>query len=328
MTSVNIIAEDNASGLSRDAQLLQGILDLAGYEVTWYRLGKPELRHKLRRLTTSLEQAFSQRVRQRPLYDINLFVERVVPRWLPFARYNLLLPNQEWFRDDWTPYLAQFDAVLCKTRHAEAIFAPHSRAVYVGFTGSDRRLAELSPDYDRAFHLASRMPRLGTHLLLKIWRDRPDFPPLTLIRHYPLNPADALPNLNYIGEFVSETALLELQNQHGVHIYPTEVEGFGHRLSEAMSCAAATVTTDAPPMNELVTPDRGMLVPYGRSEPRCWGERFFVEVEALTQTLESFWGSDISQRRQWGEGGRAYFEESDRAFRQRLAEVLQNLGTA
>lgn len=326
MTSINIIARDNASGLSRDARLLQSLLDRAGYEVTWYAVGKPDPYHKLSRITTSLGQFFSQHLRQRPLYDINLFLEDVVPRWFPFARYNLLVPNQEWFREEWRPYLPQFDAVLCKTRHAEEMFSPWSRAVYVGFTSSDRQVSQVPPNYDRAFHLGSRAARLGTDLLLSVWGDRPDFPPLTLVRPGLLPPADMPANVDYCCEFLPEAALKALQSSHGVQVYPTRTEGFGHRLMESMSGAAATVTTDAPPMNELVTPERGVLVPYGRSEPQRWGRNFFVEATALAERLEWLWGSEVSTRRQWGERGRAYFEASDRAFRQRLLEVLENLG--
>lgn len=323
--SLNIISRDNNSGLTNDVAIIMDALQGEAINISWYTVGKPHLRHKLRRVSTSLEQWFSQRLRQQPRYDVNLFLEDVVPRWLPFARVNLLIPNQEWFRETWSPYLSQFDYILCKTRLAEEIFKPWGRTYYIGFTSRDRCDRRVTPDYDRAFHLSGPSPRLQTQLLLKLWSQRPDFPPLTLISQT-IKPSESLPeNLHLVSEFIPDNTLPSLQTQHGVHIYPSRCEGFGHRLMEGMSCQAVLVTSDGPPMNELVTPERGVLVPYHKSEPQHWGQQYFVSLETLTTYLEKLWGTDLATRRAWGEHARQYYEESDRAFRKRLPELLRNL---
>ena len=72
-------------------------------------------------------------------------------------------------------------------------------------------------------------------------------------------------NINYFAKYVDDDELRLVQNRHGVHLCPSEAEGFGHTLVEAMSCGAVVITTDGPPMNEMVTPDRGALVRYGRT---------------------------------------------------------------
>ncbi|MGC9503016.1 glycosyltransferase family 4 protein [Baaleninema sp.] len=323
--SVNLIGRDNGSGLTRDTQLLAKILEAAGFSVSYYAVGKPSLPHKVRRLTTAVEQWTSQTLRQRPRYDINLFIEDVVPRWFPFARKNCLIPNQEWFRQEWKPYLSQFDAILCKTHLAEAVFSPLAPTEFISFSSFDRSRRDISPNYDRCFHLGTTSSRLGTTVLLDLWRSRPDFPQLTLVRQQPPPSDFKADNIDYIEGIVSEETLVTYFNRHGIQVYPTQMEGFGHRLVEAMSCEALTVTTNAPPMNEIVRPERGVLAEYDSTEPHLWGTKYNVTKSTLERALETVWGYDEAKRREFGKRGRSWYEENDRFFRRRLVEVLQHL---
>jgi hypothetical protein len=52
-----------------------------------------------------------------------------------------------------------------------------------------------------------------------------------------------------------------MQLESGVHLCVSEREGFGHYLNEARGAAAVVITTEHPPMNELVRPGVGVLVP-------------------------------------------------------------------
>ncbi|MGM0457095.1 MAG: glycosyltransferase [Cyanobacteriota bacterium] len=324
--SVNIVAQDNASGLTRDVQIIMEALNSPDFELSWCSACRPGLRHQFpRQMMARLEQLLYRARYQQPRYDVNLFVEGVVPWWFPFARFNLLIPNQDWFHGYWQPYLKYFDYILCKTHLAERVFSPWGQTYYIGFTSSDRRDWQITPNYDMAFHLGSDRVRLGTKLILQVWQQHPEFPQLTLISQNLPPTTQRAKNINIINQFIPEPYLIRLQNQHGVHIYATRIEGFGHRIMEAMSASAATVTTDAPPMNELVTPERGLLIPYNRTTPQNWGTRYHVDVKGLTKTLETLWGSTTQTRQTWGEQGRAYYEDSRRGFQQRLLTILKNL---
>ena len=57
-------------------------------------------------------------------------------------------------------------------------------------------------------------------------------------------------NVRIIRE-ASDEELRELQNQCQIHIQPSQSEGFGHVLREAMSVNASILTTNAAPMNEI-----------------------------------------------------------------------------
>ena len=269
-----------------------------------------------------------------PRYDCNIFLETIDARRIPHARVNCLLPNPEFFRDENRSAIAKMDWILCKTRHAEAIFvAMGCRCFTLGFTGEDRRDPDVvvPPDRRRFLHVAGASSWKGTAAVMSAWARHPEWPTLTLV-YNPVAYGAAARRLESPGENVrlvtgpvADEQLRLLQNQHLVHVCPSEVEGFGHVIAEAMSCGAIVVTTDAPPMNELVTPERGFLVRCATRVPMGLTQRCVVDPNALARVIEAVLDladSHVAQRRA---AARGWFEENDRRFGLRLSEFLERV---
>jgi hypothetical protein len=92
-----------------------------------------------------------------------------------------------------------------------------------------------------------------------------------------------------------------------------------------MSCAAVTITTDAPPMNEHVTPDAGVLVSYSRSEPRHLGTNYYVDGDALQNALQTATAVSPEQKETMGLRAREAFLASEMAFAQAVAAALSSV---
>ncbi len=215
------------------------------------------------------------------------------------------------------------DHILCKSRHAAEIFSKHHKSVhFIGFTSPDRLLAEVDPDYSRFFHLAGRSTLKNTEALLQLWGKHPDWPVLTLVQHPDHAPEVVPRNVDLIARHVPDSELRVLQNRCGIHLCPSLSEGWGHYIAEAMSCRAVTLVTDAPPMNELVGSDRGILVPFESREPRHLGENFQVDRAALEKAVFGLMVETEAGKRRLGQAGRRWFEENDAAFRERLRRFL------
>jgi glycosyltransferase involved in cell wall biosynthesis len=301
----NLIYHDNGVGLTADAEIVSRRLRHLGFEVT-------------------RSECHDHRAPAKPC-EVNVHLELFDRFWLDHAPTTYLIPNQEWLSVEWLPDLATLDAVLCKTRFAEQSLRHFEiPTTYIGFTSRDRYRPAVTKDYGKWLHFAGRSGQKGTELVLATWRANPGFPPLTIV-HHPENRSTAeavkrnpSPNIKPICAYLSEDEVEEIFNSHQVHVCPSETEGFGHSLNEALACKAVLVTTDAPPMNELVTGRWGVPVAWEKSDedPRYPGitKRFRVTTEQLAAAVRGVMALSASARAAMGERARQHFLEQDRKF--------------
>lgn len=300
---INLIARTNGVGLDADVALLKHTLEQGGLEIT--------VSHSR---GMSLVSKWTSKKNQ---FDANIFLERAFPNWFNAAPINLLIPNQERYPHRHLKRLDKIDFVLCKTKHAEEIFSEYAKTKRIGFTSKDLNDSQLSPDYQSFFHLAGRSTLKGTETILKLWKKHPEWPTLTLIQHKENAPTEVPANVNLIAEYLAYDDLLELLNKSGVHLCPSLSEGWGHYIVEAMSSGAVVITTDAPPMNELISASRGLLVPFNHSEPRHLGTNFYVNPDELESSIENIIATPVDElaaigltAQQWYHSNHVKFEES------------------
>lgn len=324
---VHLVARDNGAGLSRDITVLTRAIGAGGFDLTVSALGQGGLRRGARsaRLRSRLAWEAFRRGRS-SRYDLNLMDERIWPNFRNLARQNVLLPHPEWFDVKWTSQLAMIDCVFAKTRHAVPIFeAQGRRTMFVGFSSLDRHLPDV-PREAAFFHLGGRSLNKGSQPILDLWLRRPDLPPLTMIQRAPLNRPAALPaNVNLVTDYLDDAELRVLQNRHLFHLCPSETEGFGHHLVEGMSVGAITLATDAPPMNEMIAPDRGVLVPYAHTGTQQLATTYFVDVDALEDGVERLLALGDEERRTKSAAARAWWDANDPGFRERLASAIKTV---
>lgn len=332
MSSINLIARDNGAGLTRDLHLLARLLKDAGHDVTITGLGhRGRLSNRLRRLHARLRRLlrgwFAGHFNAR--YDINLMLEHV--RWEMFdqAHTNVLIPNPEWFHAQWLPHLPGFACVLAKTHHAERLFgALGCRTRFIGFTGEDCFVADV-PRAPTFFHGPGRSGNKGTLPLLELWAKHPEWPQLTVVwrrKRVELPPIPA--NVTLIQDFLAESELRRLQNASVFHLCPSQTEGYGHSIAESLSVGAVVLTTDAEPMNELVTPERGVLVAAQAHGTQELATLYDFEPAAMEAAIAHCLAMPADERQRLGETARAWFLANRNAFEQRLRAAIADLGGA
>jgi glycosyltransferase involved in cell wall biosynthesis len=323
MPRVNLIGWDNGVGLSRDLRLIEHALREAGLQV---HLQPARGRGKLRKwFGPWLQRArlTGHRLLGRERYDLNIMLEHVKPEYLQAAERNAFIPNPEWCLPADVRRLRHIDRVMTKTRHAEPIFQRHGCGVSpIGFTSGDRHLPGV--ERQRSFlHLAGRSSAKRTRMVMETWARHPEWPVLTVVQHPRM--ADFRPqaaNIVHRVDYLDDAELRELQNANLFHLCPSETEGFGHYIVEALSVGAIVLTTDAEPMNELVTPERGILMPFARTDRQQLATRYLVEADALEAAVASALAMDDTQVHAKQDAARTFFLDNDAAFRSRLVDAV------
>ena len=330
---INLIGCDNGRGLGHDLRLLRETLLALGYEVHFSPAGATRRRFTLAAL------ALRARLVLRWLrhgaqgswkFDANIMLEHVRPAYFGVARCNLFIPNPEWLSPRDERHLPRFDAVFTKTRVATDTFhARGLRTLQIGFRSSDCLQPEV-PRQPCFLHLAGASPMKGTARLLALWRRHPQWPPL-LVLQSPLTAAGiaaapAQGNLEHRITTVRDIARIRhLQNSYRFHLCLSEAEGWGHYIAEAMSCGAVVITCDAPPMNELVRPDRGLLVRASEAGKLNASNRYHFDEAALEGAIEQLMATDTAQCERLGAAARAWFEANQRSFAGRLQDALRQV---
>jgi len=193
---INLVPhKDTGGGISRDIEVIEETLrflvggrrpdlDVRLFYRGW-RVRKPRTRvhgwlagleHRIRKL--------GWRLRRRPIFDLNLHLERIGAAYLGSARTEALIPNPEWFLEEDLDGLRSIDCVLCKTQHARTIFEERGMpARWIGFTSRDlgppSDLSDVEPHF---LHVAGKSSEKGTTAVVRAWRRHPEWPTLTLVQ--------------------------------------------------------------------------------------------------------------------------------------------------
>ena len=329
---VRLIGKSNGVGLSRDFELLAAALRACGCEVT---LRGCERRDRKRRRNVLTRLAARARAWRRARggvgatrFDINLMLEHVWPQFLHEAGCNVLVPNPEWFDRRDLAFLGAAQRVWAKTAMAQALFAARGcRAVHIGFDSYDRHDALVTRE-SRFLHLAGRSPLKGTARLCELWRGHPEWPPLTVVQDADAAPtmgSAAPPNLTVHHGYMDDQALRTLQNSHRFHLCTSEAEGWGHYIAEAMSVGAVTFTCDAPPMNELVTAERGVLIAARSGQRHNLATLSLFDPQSLEADIARVLAMAPAQWDGLGAAARGWFLENKHGFAARIREAVSEL---
>ncbi|GMF52316.1 unnamed protein product [Phytophthora fragariaefolia] len=236
----------------------------------------------------------------------------------PATKPLYLMPNIEMYELESSHYW-HADVILCKTalctRYLRKWFRQEgnprgTRVVYTRHTTTNLALMlknNLSASQaaalpaknfsDMSFlHTAGKSIQKGTRQVLDCWLEQPKFPPLDFyvdqelynssFSDYEMRIRDSN-NVRLHTGGLSARDFGRVIAQGRYFLCPSTMEGYGHYINQARSSNAFIITTDAPPMNELITPSSGALV---RASVGAYGEQFMGGVSSKEHALRNVSG--------------------------------------
>lgn len=340
---VQIVYTESGRGLPKDSALLQHVFESLGHQVTitthppasenrlkhaarWHKALNRFLSPGLRRLALKLQRHIRITLNGKSRHDLIIHLQSIRPRHLYRNARHWLIPNQEWFSKDQLHYLNEIDTVLCKTRIAQELFSRYSdNTVFTGFSSPLIPAIESCPqkDFRKILHIAGNSPFKGTDTLLEVWRQHPEWPELTVVsnRH---SRDESAGNIRILAG-VSDETLTALWKTAGIAIQPSEVEGYGHALLEAQAYGCVVISTDAPPMNEVVPPSFGILVPYSSTQGFRLGTRYLVDSGLLEDAITNTLNCPVTDLQARSDEAFTHARRSHESFLRSISEVSDAL---
>lgn len=284
--------------------------------------------HWLRRLRQpSLRQPRAQ------IHLQNIFEAFMVPG-IP----NVWMPNQEWITPDDASAVGDVDLILTRTHFAHQLLCNDARFAgiekqFVGFTVSPHSGLRAPPEITpgdrplRVLHVAGLGDQRQTNVVVGAWRRHPEWPMLTVVarecvlKSLGVETKDSA-NLRFLTEFLPSRKLARLRQTHAVNLQPSKAEGWGHAIVEGMAAGQISMTTDAPPMNEVVSAERGILLACRPGPAMGLDVESNIDEASLEAGVETLLALSPAGRVAMRRAGRAWFQQAHRAFPNRLREVL------
>lgn len=237
--------------------------EYAGNFVTWgLRLGSTKIDWK----------HFSNWIKENQL-DAILFNEQTelicvlkTKKYFPNIKIGAYI---DYYTEDTVGEFEVYDFLICNTKRHYSVFEWHKGAYYVPW-GTNIDIFEYDDkpqdsNVIKFFHSMGMSGRKGTEYLVKAFINGKFYEKNTkLLIHSQVN-IEHIINEEEAKKYNIEIIIKEvpppgLYHLGDVYVYPTTLEGLGLTIYEALACGLPVITTDNPPMNEVVNDKNGRLV--------------------------------------------------------------------
>ncbi|KAJ3022111.1 UNVERIFIED_CONTAM: hypothetical protein HDU68_009310 [Siphonaria sp. JEL0065] len=264
---------------------------------------------------------------------------------------NWWIPNIEQILEQHAVYVPHMHKFLCKTQITCKLLAQYFRTNKIHDKSPvdaplkfmshsspdvkkdlDARKMPFYIDYSRFFHSYGSSGRKNTPALIECWKRHPEWPRLTIVGNKDKKEFgftdDNVPTNMRIYSRLPIGELRDLQMRNGIHLCPSQMEGYGHYINEARSLGALVVTTDAAPMNEMVFDGvNGILIYHdkGNLTTKTFPPQFMYEVyltaDEICSAVERVLAIELESRVFLGREGRVAYDLDTNVMEQNMALI-------
>ncbi len=208
----------------------------------------------------------------------------------------------DYYTEETVPFFEAYDFLLCNTKRHFSVFHNHPQSFYIPW-GTDLSVfkdIDISVKGNSApifFHSAGFNPiRKGTFNLIKAFYEIKN-PHIKLIIHSQI-PLEKYTSISHMLKTDKRIEIIHktvpppgLYYKGDVYVYPTELEGIGLTIIEALASGLPVITTNNPPMNEFITNDIGKLIEVEKLIARADGyywPKAIININNLQEQMQYY----------------------------------------
>jgi len=206
--------------------------------------------------------------------DIHIYIEVPCRVAYPWAKVNIVIPNQEWwYKNEWSWVFEEPSTFfLYRTRYAESKFknlVKKDAQAFISWRCPVMSNVEVLPMNKKKkqvlFMVGGSVNKIeSARDLINFWK--PSYPPLIVVSASNIPGCIFKPdNISYKIGHISESEKRQLQNESLYHATVSIAEGFGYVMAEALQYGSIPLWPDLPVYNELwgsILGDLGKITTY------------------------------------------------------------------
>jgi hypothetical protein len=279
--------------------------------------------------------------------EVSIFIEVVNPSLFSYSARNIWIPNLEWTRRTWEPYVTMFDEIWVKTDEAAHKFkmlceGTQTKVYNIGWTSIDKVVAT-KKNYSKAIVLVGknsfRNPKQLFRAYDEIRKAEPDFYTKLPHLYVPYNPEyatiycpdDLSSKITLIGKELNEKEYDEILEECGLAICISVAEGFGHAVNEAMSSGCNLILSPIEPFRQLTSGMSDAVLFSEAShvidQPDCMGVLVDSSTVSIVKALKTYVGRDFKTKKAVSDLSRFAYEKRHVAFVERMKGMIPALDT-
>ncbi len=264
-----------------------------------------------------------------PYSDINIFIDRINKIELMYtAKINILSANHELLLNEQhyenqIPKIKKLDYVFAKTRYGLKIikllkekYDLKFTIYYIGHTTIFPHKNIHKRDYTTILHLAGAHHFKNTDTIIKCWMKYDNLPPIiigcydmciknSLMKYLTKEEYDKIKEnkkITFINSNMNFNDVVTMKYYYAIHLCPSMTEGYGHYINEGRITKSLVITSNFPPMNELIDDKSGILMNCESLYTRSNGSELCIfDIDTVANTIFDVQKLSIDQINKFGE---------------------------
>lgn len=182
--------------------------------------------------------------------DVHIYLEVPCKAAFPWAKLNIIIPNQEWwYKDAWSWVLNEKSALFFyRTRYCQKLFEQLGvKGHYIGWRGLTGVQENTVCKKSQFLYIVggSKYKKAAADIIVSAWL--PDFPPLNIVAAEKGLKKD---NIIWHTGYINEIEKNKLVNESQYHVVASLAEGLGYTIMEAIGAGAKVLWNDIPAYRE------------------------------------------------------------------------------